>query len=205
MSGKKTVNLIPRAIVKKTAGKKSAPGLFGQHKIIVTFFVLALIPAALFAKQMYEISIMEAKLAASKNKVQQTKASLNQTQSQSLQLEKQKSDLLKELATRKQSLDLLLSTTPGNQNYAGLLEALIGFMPQDVWLGQIVLTDGQIQLTGAALNPELIVQFTTQMDKSGSFKNSALGSSERQALGARTVYNFKVSAEPVWASLAGKK
>ena len=204
MTGKKTINLIPGAIAKKSA-KKGAPGLLGRHKMITTFVVLALIPAALFAKQVYEIGIMEAKLAASKNKVQQTKVSLNQTQSQSLQLEKQKSDLLKELATRTQSLQLLLSTTPGNQNYAGLLEALVGLMPQDVWLGQIVLTDGQIQLTGAALNPELIVQFTTQMDKSGEFKNSALSSSERQALDSRTIYNFKVAAEPIWAALAGKK
>jgi len=204
MTAKKLINLIPREAPKKAAAG-GAPGFLARYKILGNIILLLIGPVAYAVWQAIEINTLQEQLKLTQGKLKGAKTNLNQTQSQSVQMEKEKADLTKELDGRKLRLQQLLSTTPAGKNYAKMLEELVGFMPKDLWLGQAVLGDEQLQLTGSAMSPELIVQLTNQMDKSGAFKGSVFTSSERQLVESRTVYNFKITAEPVWAALGGKK
>lgn len=201
MIEKKIINLIPR---KARAGDwlRVFAAAVSANKKLRNILLLAGIPVVLTLVQMMALGILDFQAAASDRMVREAKTRLSRAQSQALQMEKQKSDLLKEEAAKRQRLDYLLSSSSGDKKYAEALAAIGGLMPKDLWINEVALTDGQIQITGAAVNSDLIIAFTDKMDKSGFFKNSIFSSSEKQSVESYTIYNFQVAAEPVLAALA---
>lgn len=199
----KTINLIP-GDTRKARGLGLAGAFLNKHKLLRNGLVVVSLPLALTLAQAGYIAMLKLKVVSANDRARLAKIHINQMQSQALQLEKQKSDLLKEEAAKKQALDQLMSTSSGNKKYASILAKMEKLMPRDLWFNELLLTDSEVQIVGAAVNTDLIIQFTEQMDKSGFFKNSIFNSSEKQTVESHVIYNFKVSAEPVWAALEGE-
>jgi len=145
-----------------------------------------------------KIDVLKWRAEESKLLSQSAKVKLQQAQSQLLQLEKQKSGLVKEESVKKQRLELLLSTSSKERKYSSLLTFIATLVPQELWINQFVISESQIQISGTTLNPQLIIQFMNQLDNSGAFTNSHFASSEKQVIESHTVHNFQITTDPVW-------
>lgn len=199
MSKLKQVNLIPREALKEPLHRQLA-ALF-YKKGIGSLLVVLVFSISLFSFfQLSTISRLQDQAAHFKKMTQNSKVKFNQSESQYLELEKTKSDLLKAQESKKEKLDLLLSASSSGRRYSALLAFISNLVPEDLWITHLVLSEAEIQLYGAATDNQLVSQFMSQLDDSHAFRNSHFASSEKQIVGSHTLYNFQMTTEPVWSS-----
>ncbi len=193
----KSVNLIPREILKKPLLKQFLSLYKKSRKFRYGFFAVAAL-VFLFILQFAAVGAQQLNLAVSKNAAQSAKAKLSQLQAQYLELEKQKANLIKEQNARKQEWDFLSSTLSGGKKYSKIMALISSFVPEDMWINHFTFGGTQIQIIGSMLDNQLVTQFMNNLDKSGAFKNSAFTYSEKQVVESHTIYNFQITTEPVW-------
>lgn len=142
----------------------------------------------------YRRSVASTKLA-----IEGTKIKFKKLQSRNFQLEKLKSDLTKEETQLTQRSDLLFSTSSKGKRCSELLVLFSQLLPQDLWINRFIMSEDEIQVSGVALNSQLIAELMNKLDQSKGFKNSSFISSEKQIIESHTLYNFQVSTEPSWS------
>lgn len=194
----KQVNLITRLEPAKNA---AAGNLFCVNKKTRNIIIICGLAAFITLIQFAAIAMLNLNLKVARSRLQRARAELNRLQSQSLEMEKQKSELSKEESLKKEKLEQLASASSGNRSYAALFEFIAGLAPDDLWIKQFSAGGQEVQISGTALDPQLIIQFMNQLDQSGAFRNSAFSSSEKEVVDAHSVYNFQITTNPVWEAL----
>lgn len=199
----KSINLIPEEFFKKPLHRRTL-ALSGRNRklrysIIIVLALSVVIPAIIIP--LLNVHTFQYNLSESRAARQETKAKLEKLRSRYLQLEKQRANLLKEEQVKRQGMELLLSGSSGNRGYAKLLSFISGLLPQELWLTRLVLTDSEIQLAGSTLDNQLVTQLISKLEASKKFKHSRFVSSEKRIIEAQTIYNFQLSAEPLWERL----
>ena len=199
----KQVNLVNEEILKKAFPRKvkSKGGL-----IRVMFVMLVVAFTYIGTQQLSKVVASNLKVTEAKRKMQAAKTKLSQVRSQALDLEKNKNELIKEEALKNQRLEFLLFTSSQETDFANLLTLITTYIPQDLWIDNFGITGSQVEISGTALNPQLITQFINQLNSSGTFNNSHFTSSQKLDIEPQPVHNFKITTEPVWEVLTkGKK
>lgn len=199
----KRINLIPRELLKKTP-LEAAGEFFNRNKKLRNIFIISGLFAFISATQMVAIGILTLNLNLYNRKIQQAKVKLNRLQSQALEFEKQRNELAREEGVNKEKLQQLLSTSSSSQSYSELFEFIAGLAPQELWIKQFSVSEEQINIAGLTMNPQLIIQFMSQLDESGAFKDSFFSSTEKETISNHTVYSFQISATPIWGALKGR-
>jgi len=200
----KQINLISGEFLKKSLFARLCR-ILARNKKIRNFAILLVALAAFSILQLAALGALKWQVAGTIRRAQEVKVEFSQLQSRSLQLEKQKSELVKEEGIKKQKLEQLLSSAARERKYVDILTLITGLLPPELWINQLVLSDSGIQIMGTTLNPQSILKFMDQLDKSGVFRNSRFISSEKQMLETHVVHNFQVASEPVWSALAKLK
>jgi hypothetical protein len=108
--------------------------------------------------------------------------------------------LAKSEVSEKEKLDLLLSMSTRERQYAMLIVLISNFVPEDLWITHLILNETAVQIYGATFNNQLVSQFIGTLDESKVFRNSHLDSSEKQVIESHAFYNFQITTEPVWGS-----
>lgn len=193
----KSINLIPKTALRQSLLKRTVI-LFHKDKILCNLSVIGLLISLSIALRIGLIAGIKQDLARTKQIMQQTKLKLGQLQSESLELEKEKVDLLKQTALQKQRIDFLSSTSSENKKYSKLLADISELAPQDLWINHCVLSEEEIRITGSTLDNQLVTQFMDKLDQSGFLKNSSFVSSEKEVSDSHTIYNFEFTSQPVW-------
>jgi len=197
MTKLKPVNLIPKEILRKPL-LKQAISLYQKSKELRKLAMVASIVVSIILVRTLTVGIFKWGLGRSKRIMRQTKAELNQLQSEHLQLENIKSGLLKQQALQEQRTELLRSTSSEDREYSELLAGISELVPQELWIKNCILNEEEVLIIGATVNNQLITQFMNQLNQSGIFKNSHFASSEKEITDSHTFYNFQITTEPVW-------
>lgn len=200
----KSINLIPKSALTQSLLKQAVIGL-RKNKDLRNLTVISLVISLSIVLRLGLIAGIKHGLAGSKRIMQQTKLKLGQLQSQALELEKEKTDLLKQEQLQKQRLDFLGSSSSENKKYSKLLADISQLAPQDLWINRCVLSEQEIRITGSTLDNQLVTQFMDKLDQSGFLKNSSFVSSEKQVSDSHTIYNFEFTTQPAWKTAAGEK
>lgn len=203
----KLINLIPEEFLSPPRPGHSAAAKKNRRPLYFVIIVLAIILLALIPILKMRIlqDISRDNLSQAKGLILESKARLENLRDRYLKIEKQKSNLIKEEQAIRQRLELLLSGSSGNRRYSRLILFIGGLLPQELWITRLTLSEAEIQIDGSTLNNQLAAQLVSALDESKKFKNSRFTSSEKQILDAHTIYNFQLSAEPLWETFAWSK
>ena len=197
------INLIPRELLKKSL-LEIAGEFFSRNKKLRNIFIIIGIVVFFSIIQMLAVGILTLNLKLYNRRIQQAKVKLNRLQSQSLEFEKQRNELVKEENVNKERLQQLLSTSSSSKSYAELFEFIAGLAPRELWIKQFAVGEDEISIAGLTLNPQLIIQFMNQLDESGAFRDSFFSSTEKEVISNHTVYSFQISTTPIWDALKGQ-
>lgn len=195
----KSINLIPKEALKKPL-LRQLKSLYRKHKVLRNISIIALIFITFNLIQAFIVGMFSLNLLTAKKNMQQAKVKLNQSQSQYIQVEKLKSTLSKEESRRKEKLDSLLSTSSGQRRFSELLKTIPELTTQELWINRLVFREDEIQFIGSSLDNQMITQFIDRLNESKSFRNSRFTSSEKKIVESHTLYNFQITAEPLWTS-----
>lgn len=191
------INLIPKGALKKPFFKEAAY-LYKKNLSLRVLSAAAATVILVSVIQALTAAYLGFNLAASKTALREAKIKIGKMQTERLRLEKTKEALAKEEAQRTRRLELLLSTSSKDKRYSYLLGFIASLTPEDLWINRLSLNEDQIEISGSTLNNQLIHQFMSALDESKAFKNSRFVSSEKQVADSHTIYNFQISAEPLW-------
>lgn len=200
----KAINLIPKEVFKKPFYRQILISYIKNRALRnVTIVVFCIAAASGF--QVFMVSGFEQNLSRAKRAMQEAKVKLNQQQSQYMNLEKIKSSLVKEELQKRQKLDLLLAASAQDIKYSQAITLIAELIPEDLWINNLVLSEGMVQITGSTLDNQLITQFMHKLDESKAFMGSRFTSSEKQVADSHTIYNFEITTLPLWNSQIASK
>lgn len=201
----KQVNLIPREMVRGSILKQAGRAWRRNKKLrrIVLIVLAGFIMVNLLPLIMVGSSRKDAITA--KKEVDNIKLEFQKLQTKNFELEKERSELLKDETAYRQQLDFLSTVSSEGKNYSHILKLLGELAPQDLWISRFVLKDSDIQISGSTLDSQLITRFMNELDTSGSFKDSYFISSEKQVFESHTLFNFQIGAKAGWFVEKAKK
>jgi Tfp pilus assembly protein PilN len=161
-------------------------GLLGASISVLLLSVI--IPAFIAGGYRYRTAVL-------KEEIGSTKLKFKKLQSQDFQLEKMKAELKTEQSRLAAMLDILSSAMGLEGGYVPRLAALAAAVPKDLWLSSVVMDGKGIQLSGAALDSRLMVEFMDKLKTRAHFKEVRFVSSEKQVSDAHAVYNFQIAVD----------
>ncbi len=71
-------------------------------------------------------------------------------------------------------------------------------VPEDLWINDLVFREEEFEISGSALDQQLITQFMNKLDESRVFRNSRFTSLEKKVAEDHTLYRFQITTEPLW-------
>lgn len=191
----KQINLFPRDGFKGSlVGRLRYFGRYNRRMVkllggaVFALLSLIIIPASVVHTYRYKTVLLKEEIA-------NTKVKFKKLQSQDFQLEKMKAELKTEQSRLAVMLETLSSTMGPEGGYVSRLAALAGAASRDLWLNNVVMDGKGIQISGAALDSRLIVEFMDKLKDCSYFKEVRFVSSEKQVSDAHSVYNFQVSVD----------